>query len=54
MTYQAEFEDGEMEAFDAENDKDARQQACGFEGEHGTLFNIFLLDDNYNEVKTIF
>ncbi len=54
MTYQAEFEDNEMVVFDAGNDVDAMEQAWKFESEHGSLFNVFLLDDDFNEIRTVF
>lgn len=54
MIYKAEFEDEEMEIFEVDNHKTAVQEAYSFENEHGCLFNIILLDDNYNEIRTIF
>ena len=54
MWYKAEFEDCNFEMILADNDNDAVENAFELEEEHGTLFNVFLLDDNDNEVRTVF
>ena len=54
MWYRAEFEDDNFEMILADNDTEAFKQATDMEEEKGTLFNIFLLDDNDNEVRTVF
>jgi hypothetical protein len=54
MNYRAEFEDDNMEVFYAESNEKAIEEAYQFETEHGTLFNVTLLDENYNDVETIF
>ena len=51
--YKAEFEDEEFEIFSAENDDEAMKTAFSFEEEHGTLFNVFEIDKNYDEIRTI-
>lgn len=53
MTYKAEFEDEEMEVFAAENHNEAKEMAFEYEHERGNLFNLVLLDNNYDEVETI-
>jgi len=53
-TYRADFENEAMEIITASTNKKAITEALTFEAEHGTLFNVTLLDDNYNDVKTIF
>jgi hypothetical protein len=54
MTYRAEYENEEvMEVFDAEDDETALKEAWSREAEHGTLFNLFEIDDNYDAVRTV-
>ena len=54
MTYRAEFEDDEMEVFEADTHEKAVPEAYKFEKEHGDLFNVTALDEDYNEIETIF
>lgn len=54
MWYKAEYEDDRFEMILADNDNDAIDIALDNEEEFGTLFNVFLLDENDNEVKMIF
>ena len=54
MWYRAEFEDENFEMILADSDNEAMENAFNLEEEHGTLFNVFLLDDDYNEVMTVF
>ena len=54
MWYRAEFEDENFEMILADSDNEAFETAKEMEEEHGTLFNVFLLDDDYNEVRTVF
>ena len=54
MWYRAEFEDENFEMVLADSDNEAFEKAKEMEEEHGTLFNVFLLDDDYNEVRTVF
>ena len=53
LTYEAEFGDDEMEIILEYNDDEALREGWKLEKEHGTLFNLYLLDDDYNRVKTI-
>ncbi len=54
-TYKAEYEDDEIEVFGyCSTDDEALDEAFSFEDEHGTLFNLFELDDNYEVIRTIF
>ena len=53
MWYKAEFEDDNFEMILAGSDKEALESAFDMEEECGTLFNLFLLDDKDNEIKTI-
>lgn len=52
--YKAEYEDGEFVLITCKNDDEATQEAYSFEEEHGTLFNLFEIDENYDEIRTIF
>jgi hypothetical protein len=54
-TYKALYEDENvMEIFIAKNDAEAIEDALSYESEHGNLWNVFLLDENYSEIDTIF
>lgn len=53
LKYKAEFEDENFEIFSERNDHDGLETAFNFEKEHGTLFNLFEIDDSYNEKRTI-
>lgn len=50
MTYKAEYEDDEMEIFEAANYNEAEKEAYRLESAHGSLFNLLLLDENYDEI----
>ena len=53
--YKAEYADGEMEVFSyCDNDKEAMEEAERCEDEHGIVFNLFEVDENYNEIRTIY
>lgn len=51
--YKAEFEDDEIEILEAYTDNEACNESWKLEKEHGSLFNLYLLDDDYNEIETI-
>ena len=54
-TYKAEYEDDEIEVFSyCDNDDEALKEAFSYENEHGTLFNLFELDENCDTVRTVF
>lgn len=54
MWYKAEFENDEFEMILADSDDDALQQAFDMEEERNdTLFNLFLVNDEYENVRTI-
>jgi len=53
-TYKALYADEDaMEVFTANSENEAMQTAFSYESEHGILFNVFVLDNEYNEIKTI-
>ena len=53
--YKAEYADGEMEVFSyCDNDSEAMKEAESYESEHGTLFNLFEVDENYDEIRTVY
>ena len=51
--YKAIYEDDEMEVFSANNDDEAKIEAWEMESEHGVLFDLHEIDEDYNEVKSI-
>ena len=51
--YKAEYEDDEFELIDAESDSEALNEAEEYESEHGCVFNLFEIDENYDEIRTI-
>lgn len=54
-TYRAEYADGELEVFGyCDTDDEAMKEAWEGEKEHGTLFNLFELDADYNEKRTVY
>ena len=54
-TYKAEFADDEIEVFSyCSNDDEALKEAFSMELEHGTLFNLFEVDEDYNTLRTVF
>lgn len=54
MWYKAEYEDYNFELILADSDNEAFDEAKEMEKEHGILFNLFLLDENDDEVRTVF
>lgn len=53
--YKAEYADGEMEVFSyCDNDREAMEEAESYEKDHGTLFNLFEVDEDYNEIRTVY
>lgn len=51
-TYKAEFADDEIEVFSyCSNDDEALKEAFSMESEHGTLFNLFEVDEDYNILR---
>ena len=54
MWYKAEYEDDRFEMIFADSDEEAFQQAYDNKDEFGTLFNVFALDENDNEIRTVF
>lgn len=53
--YKAEYEDEEMEVFSyCDNDEEAMKEAESYEKEHGIVFNLFELDENYDVIRTIY
>lgn len=55
MWYRAELENDNFEMILADNDNEAYEKAIALAEEMGdTLFNLFLLDDNDEIVRTVF
>jgi hypothetical protein len=53
MTYKIEFEDGEFE-IELGTDEDIFDTACKYENEHGIVFNIFEINEDDEEIRTVF
>ncbi|MDP4224792.1 MAG: hypothetical protein Q8910_00280 [Bacteroidota bacterium] len=53
MQYRADYADENFEIIFAENDDKALKEAWSNEKEHGVLFNLFEVNDNYEEIRTI-
>ena len=54
MWYRAEYEDENYQMILADDDNQALEIALDDETDFGMLFNLFLLDENDNEIATIF
>ena len=52
--YKAVYEDEEFEVIYADNDREAMKEADKYESEHGIVFNLFEIDENYEEVRTVY
>lgn len=52
--YKAEYEDGEFEIITSDNDTSAMPEAESYEDEHGILFNLFEVNADYEEIRTVF
>lgn len=52
--YKAEYEDDEIEVFSyCDTDEEALKEAYDCEEEHGTLFNLFETNEDYDIIRTI-
>ena len=51
--YKAVYEDEEFEIIYADNDNEAMKEADRYEIEHGIVFNLFEIDENYDEIRTV-
>ena len=52
--YKAVYEDEEFEIIYADNDNEAMKEADKFESEHGIVFNLFEIDEDYDEVRMVY
>ena len=52
--YKAIYEDEEFEIIYADNDNEAMKEADKYESEHGIVFNLFEIDEDYDEVRTVY
>ena len=52
--YKAEYEDEEFEIIYADNDNEAMKEANKYENQHGIVFNLFEIDDDYDEIRTVY
>jgi len=55
LEYKAEYRDGNFENITSDTDSEALTEAWSKQNkkEHGILFNLFEIDGNYDEVRTI-
>jgi|GEM_PF-2567540 len=53
-TYRADYEDESFVIIISENDDKALSIAFNFENEHGFLFNLTLLDDDFVDLEIVF
>lgn len=51
--YKAVYEDEEFEIIYASNDNEAMKASYKYESEHGLIFNLFEIDENYDEIRTV-
>lgn len=52
--YKAVYEDEEFEIIYADNDNEAMKEADKYESEHGIVFNLFEINEDYDEVRTVY
>jgi hypothetical protein len=52
--YKAEYIDDNFEIIHAENNSKAIEEAFTYESEHGTCENVYLIDEDYNNIEIIF
>lgn len=52
--YKADYADENFEIIYADNDRKAMEEAEKYEEEHGTVFNLFEIDENYEEIRTVY
>ena len=52
--YKALYENEEFEIIYEGNDNEAMKDAEKYEEEHGMVFNIFEIDENYDEIRTVY
>lgn len=51
--YKSEYEDNEIEVFFCGTDEEALKEAYEYESVHGTLFNLFEVNEDYDIIRTI-
>lgn len=52
--YKAEYADEQFEIIYADNDNEAMKEAESYEKEHGIVFNLFEIDENYENTRMIY
>ncbi len=53
MIYKAIYADDNFEILMEKNDEEAFREAEIREGEHGQLFNLYQLNTNHEEIRTV-
>ena len=52
--YKAEYEDENFEIIYASNDSEAIAEANEYEEEHGIVFNVYEINENYEEIRFVY
>ena len=52
--YKADYADENFEIILADNDHEAMKEAESYEAQHGIVFNLYEIDENYNEIRTVY
>lgn len=52
--YKADYADENFEIILADNDRDAMKEAEKYEAQHGIVFNLYEIDENYDEIRTVY
>ena len=53
-TYKVNYADDNFEIVYADNDREAWEEAEKYTEDHGIIFDIFEIDENYEEIRTVF
>lgn len=53
-TYKAEYADENFEIIYADNDVEAMTEASQYEEEHGIIFNLYEINENYEEIRMVY
>lgn len=54
MYYRAEYQNEEIAIIVADGNDEAISEASRYEEDNGLLWNVYLLDENWNDIECIF
>lgn len=54
MIYRAEYQNEEFLVIEADDNDEAISEASRYEEENGLLWNVYLMDEDYNEIECVF